>query len=240
MSSLPAHNPPVWAVGPSIRPGGGTLRKWADAGYKVAVMRQGEPLDFASHQVIVDRYHGWAASINRLIAEIMAFDAEAEWFVCANDDTLPDETHTPHSVSVELEQHFCRCLWRGQPYDETCMPLFGVMQPTGDLKLWPNSRIDRFAGSAWIGRSFAKRAYGGKGPLWPYPHCYADEELMQVAQKLGVFWQRPDLTHKHLHFMRGSEPKPEWWDATAGADYHNSRALFEERKAAGWPGHDPI
>ena len=114
------------------------------------------------------------------------------------------------------------------------------MQPTGDLKLWPLSRIDRFAGSAWIGREFARRMYGGKGPLWPYPHCWADEELQCVAQKMGVFWQRRDLTHKHLHWGRGSEPKPEWWDSIAGADYHNSRALFEERKAAGWPGHDPI
>ena len=223
----------VWAVGPSIRPGGGTLRKWAKAGYRVAVMRQGEPLDFTHHQVIVDRYHGWAASINRLIAEIMAFDREAEWFVCANDDTLPDESLPPEWIASECLNHFT---WEAGTLNRS----FGVMQPTGDLKLWPNSRIDRFAGSAWIGRSFAKRAYGGKGPLFPYPHCYADEELMQVAQKLGVFWQRPDLTHKHLHFMRGSEPKPEWWDATAGADYHNSRALFEERKRLGFPGHEPI
>jgi hypothetical protein len=76
---------------------------------------------------------------------------------------------------------------------------------------------------------------GAEGPLFPYPHCFADEDLQNVAIKLGVFWQRPDLLQEHRHWQRGAEDKPVWWDATAGADYHNSRALFEQRKKAGFP-----
>ena len=35
------------------------------------------------------------------------------------------------------------------------------MQPTGDR--FAQGQIDRIAGSAWIGREFARRAYGGNG-----------------------------------------------------------------------------
>lgn len=217
----------VWAVGPSIRAGGGTLRKWHEAGYRVAVLRQGEELDFPAYQVMTGKYLGWAASINRLIRDVMAFDAGAQWFAVANDDTLPDPTYTPDIIAGQCSMHFGGT--------------FGVMQPVGDFKHWPASRVDTFAGSPWIGREFARRMYGGKGPLFEgYLHAFSDQELQEAAQKPGVFWQRPDLTHRHEHWFRGSEAKPEWWDRIAGADYHNSRPLFDARQKAGFPGHEPI
>lgn len=226
----------VWAVAPSIRPGGGTLPKWREAGYKVAVLRQGEPFPEANITLFTDRYLGWAKSINTLIAWIENFDAMAEWFVVANDDTLPDPNHTPEEIAMQCRVHFGPSrvgpfAWSG----------FGVMQPIGDLLAWPNSRIDKFAGSPWIGREFARRMYGGKGPLFEgHFHCWADNEIMDVATLLGVFWQRPDLSHRHEHWGRGSEPKPDWWDDVAGRDYTQGRALYEERKRLGFPGHEPL
>ncbi len=135
-----------------------------------------------------------------------------------------------------------------------CPSTFGVMQPTGDrwhegLGGFTNAPIDRVAGSPWIGREFARRMYGGKGPYFPgYKHMFVDEELQRVAEKYGVFWQRRDLTQRHNHWGRGATDKavieakipahlvqwntPEHWK--------ESKALFESRKGAGFPGAEPI
>lgn len=132
---------------------------------------------------------------------------------------------------------------------------FGVMQPTGDRwgddaasrKRFGEDRgayIDRVAGSAWIGREFVRRTYGGNGPMWPeYFHMFNDEELQQVAEKLGVFWQRRDLTHFHQHCQReevigqGHGPRPEFLEKAYSRENWNAmKAIYESRKAAGFPG----
>ena len=93
---------------------------------------------------------------------------------------------------------------------------FGVMQATGDRwgenEPWARAQfpdapayIDRICGSPWIGREFARRMNQGKGPFWrEYFHMFADEELQCVAQRLGVLWQRRDLTHHHEHPRRSA------------------------------------
>ena len=82
---------------------------------------------------------------------------------------------------------------------------------------------------------------GGKGPLWPeYFHNWADEELQNVAIKLGCFWQRRDLIHYHQHSLR--EPGGQWLPHQQGfnADYGKKKPLFAQRKAAGLPGQEVI
>lgn len=126
---------------------------------------------------------------------------------------------------------------------------FGVMQPTGDR--FAGGSIDRIAGSPWIGREFALRVNGGQGPYWPeYTHMFVDEEIMEVALNLGVFWQRPDLIHLHHHFMRQSValdspavPKPipsHLAEANSPQHWDKYQRLFRQRKAAGFPGHEPL
>ena len=245
----------VWICAPSIRPGGGTLPQWREAGYKVAVCRQGAPFPEADLSFPRETYGGWAASINFLVKFVMNVDKDAEWFVGGADDVLPDPSHTPELIAFECGRHFgdAQAQFRMEHIvsnipnapSEGRFPwsAFGVMQPTGDLRLWPNSRIDTFAGSPWIGRSFAERAYGGKGPMFDgYRHAWSDQELQEVAIKLRVFWQRPDLIHKHLHQMReGGLPLPPGiWESTAGRDYTESMPLFKARQAAGFPGHEPL
>ncbi len=110
--------------------------------------------------------------------------------------------------------------------------------------------IDRVAGSPWIGRQFASAAYAGQGPYWPeYTHMGVDEELQAVAMKLGVFHQRADLTHFHKHWGRGKEghqyaqasDMPEFLKAAnTGAEWDRYKAIFKARKAAGFPGHEPL
>jgi hypothetical protein len=131
----------------------------------------------------------------------------------------------------------------------------GVMQPTGDRwgadELWARQRfpdrpayIDRVAGSAWIGREFAQRAYGGNGPLWSeYAHMFCDEELQCVAEKLGVFWQRRDLTQHHAHWGRDgfTHAAPDFLrEANSGGHWAKYGELFARRKAAGFPGSEVL
>lgn len=136
---------------------------------------------------------------------------------------------------------------------------FGVMQPTGDrFGESPNdpnpamrgAYIDRVAGSPWMGREWCKRINQGRGPLWPeYFHMGADEELQAIATKLGVLWQRPELLHHHAHWgrpregerMAPSERMPEFLKrANSGEEWAAYKNLFAERKAAGFPGAEPL
>jgi hypothetical protein len=226
----------VYFAIPSCRPAAEAkpvLAKWRAAGYRIALLRQGELLD-ADITIPTDQYLGWASSINILARFILDHDPGAQWIVSGGDDTLPDPYRTAEEIARECIEHFSP----GWESDST----FGVMQPVGDLKLWPGSAIDKFAGSPWMGREFCERMYQGNGPVYDgYHHNWADEELQEVAIKLGVFWQRPDLTHRHNHWMRAGEsrPQPPSWSAIA-QDYQTYHRLFRTRKAAGFPGHEPL
>jgi hypothetical protein len=134
------------------------------------------------------------------------------------------------------------------------------MQPSGDRwgdtpaarKQYGEHRgayLDRIAGSPWMGREWVKRAYQGNGPMFAgYRHMYADEELKEVAEKLGVYWARRDIIQLHQHW--GRKPGDEFADIADCPDFlrpvntpqhwHESQRLFVERKAAGWPGSEPL
>ena len=142
------------------------------------------------------------------------------------------------------------------------MHTFGVMQPTGDR--FDGGQIDRICGSPWMGREFCRRINQGRGPLWPeYKHMFVDEELQHVAIKYGVLWQRPDLIHLHRHFARrddsltspavgcreggvdlyggAKKPRPAFLDeANSGEHWSKYKGIFLARKAAGFPGSEPL
>ncbi len=250
----------VWFVIPSIRPNGGTIPLWRKMGYKVAVLRQGEPID-CEVQIQTDQYRGWAPSVNLLAKFVIEKDPLAEWIVTGGDDYEPDMSADPDAIGQQCWNHFCDLnLIERKPNPNDNDVTFGVMQPTGDR--WgdtPQSRafygegrgayIDRIAGSPWFGREWVKRAYGGNGPMHEgYKHMYADEELKEVAEKLGVYWPRRDLIQLHQHW--GREPGDTPGDFRKCPDFllpvntpqhwHESKKIFEERKAAGWPGHEPL
>ncbi len=248
----------VWFVIPSIRPNGGTIPIWRKMGYRVAVLRQGEPIE-CEIQIPTGEYRGWAPSVNILAKWVVEHDQHAEWIVTGGDDYEPDKSKTADEIGDECLDHFADILWRrpnATPYDTT----FGVMQATGDR--WgdtPQSRIqygqergayiDRIAGSPWLGREWVKRAYGGNGPMFNgYRHMYADEELLEVATKLSVYWPRRDLIQLHAHWGRqpGNAPGkmadcPDFmlpWNTPQ--HWHESKNIFDTRKAAGFPGHEPL
>lgn len=217
--------------------------KWRQMGYRVALWRD-RPCPVVGlcdwlRVPVNGPYPGYAVAINTLIREIIAEDSTAEWFVCGGDDVLPDPTHPAEEIAAQLRLHFVEyhseAAFRTRAItcvDQIASSTFGVMQPTGDR--FALGQIDRIAGSAWIGREFAKRAYGGRGPMFSgckcwscngrfysagnlcslcegagdipgYRHMWVDEELKQVAEKFGVYLMRPDLIQKHMHWQRESD-----------------------------------
>ena len=248
----------VWFVIPSKRPlaeANDCIATWQRMGYKVAVLRESsDGVTCADFRGDVDRYIGWARSVNLLVNAAMARWSNAEWFVTGGDDYYPDPAKRAEEIARECNEYFAG---RG-PADRIdgntvamsvaqfeASRTFGVMQPTGDR--WDerhgSAPIDRIAGSPWMGREFCRRMYHGSGPMYNgYHHNFADEELQNVALKLGVFWQRRDLLQEHRHYVR---PKGNWNDAPQWArdtqnDFTISKALFAPRKAAGFPGHEPL
>lgn len=253
----------VWLCIPSKRPlheVGEVLAAWKECGYKIALTREavdGRP-SVANVCLPVYEYQGWARSTNLLIATVMAADRDAEWFIGGGDDYWPDPTKTADDIAEECLMHFAEAArersgglpWMGTAHLKE-LGLFGVMQPTGDRWMdrgdGQGAVIDRIAGSPWMGREFCRRMYHGSGPMYNgYYHNFADEELQNVAQQLGVFWQRRDLTQEHRHWAR---PRGDWRDAPDWArkindpqqsDWERSKALFAKRKAAGFLGSEPL
>lgn len=191
------------------------------------------------------KYPGYAVAVNQLITEVMLKDPQAEWFVIGGDDVEPDPNHTAQEIADSCTKHFgvaCSSV-------TDCSCTFGVMQPTGDR--FAEGSIDRICGSAWLGREFCRRINQGRGPLWPeYVHNFVDEELQNVAIKYGIFQQRPDLIHLHRHFQRESDklnspavarPTLEHLKAAFSPEgWGPYKAIFDRRKAQGFPGSEPI
>jgi hypothetical protein len=256
----------TWLCVPSARaPHETTFSRWKDMGYKIAVFRDiGAPLIPEADYVIVGEYPGYSQATNRLCKEVLAKDPQCDWVVGGGDDVEPDPNKTADDIAAECSNHFYCAVELAYPpsrppWSDIPIPslggsgkeapswkrwsTFGVMQPTGDP--WRDVKgriIERIAGSPWMGREFCRRMYQGQGPFWPeYAHCFGDEELQNVAQKLGVFWQRPDLTHYHHHWSRKSEIIPAHLaEATSRVHWVRFKALFEARRAAGFPGSEPI
>lgn len=256
--------PDVWFVLPARRNyEESTIPQWRGAGYRVAICREPELPRMGAADIIVPTpsYLGWPRSVSLLINRVLAEYPETQWFVAGGDDTLPDP-ESPSKIAYQCGRHFgeAQGKFREEP-TATVMSgqteptwttgrfhwsTFGVMQPTGDD--WSDSQgriIERVAGSPWIGSDFARRMYQGAGPLHlAYFHNHADEELQCVAQKLGVFWQRRDVTHRHNHWarQRGLKDDMPAWAARlhTGEAWGRSSGLFARRKAAGFPGHEPL
>jgi len=216
----------VWVCVPSKRPPA-EVEKWAqawrDMGYRLALWRDWETVEgelslwpFANLCDHIsaprlragddfDGYPGYAVATNALIQRVIN-ERAAQWCVIGGDDVWPDTTKRADEIAQECEAHFDNILGDPtRPFHVT--PTFGVMQPTGQR--WGDKNgayVDRVCGSAWLGREFCLSFKDGQGPLWPkFTHMYADECLQNVATRLGVLWQRPDLTHDHRHWGRPRE-----------------------------------
>jgi len=217
----------VWYCIPSARPpeeAEPVLKRWREQGYNIALWLDGdERKSYYVADTLYEEglYPGYARAVNYLIAQVMRLEAadtspikgeHADWFVTGGDDVICDLTKRAEEIARECSEHFRKYVpWvTGVARPDLTHETFGVMQPTGhrfgEDPTNPNSAlrsayIDRVAGSPWMGREWCKRANQGKGPLWPeFQHMHVDECLREVAVKLGVYWERPDLIHFHQHW----------------------------------------
>ncbi len=246
----------VWLCIPSARPpeeAERVLKLWRQRGYRVYLWRDPQPTEAEREWVMDTRmrarwelYPGYAVAVNTLAREVLHDDPQAEWLVTGGDDVEPDLNHTAVEIARECVEYFEEPTGKAFQWVKGT---FGVMQPTGDR--FAGGSIDRICGSPWLGREFCRRMYQGNGPLFEgYRHMFVDEELFEVSKKLGVLWQRPDLIHLHRHFQREDDtaqsdavrkPVPAHlvkWNTQE--HWAESQTLFRARKAAGFPGHEPI
>jgi hypothetical protein len=241
----------VFLTIPSARPDGGTAHTWAAAGYGVALWRDSaEPLVRCADIAIVGQYPGYAKAVNSLAKMVFAADPECDWIVAAGDDTTPDPDHLPWEIARQITAQFGNpyVMFHGSAPDRIVHPTFGVVQPVGDPWRDVQGRIiERIAGSPWLGREFCRRIYGGKGPLWPdFYHCFADEHLLNVATKLGIYWARPDLMHHHENWARKDgatyeKDMPEFLRiANSPEHWKESKAIFDRLKAGGFAEADNL
>ena len=232
----------VWLCIPTKRPvdeANENLKVWREMGYKIALFIDSGDEEAAKDKIHdfrgIGKYPGYAQAVNGLIRNVHAYDGTCDWVVTGGDDTLPDTKETAQAIAAQCSAHF--------------EGTFGVMQPTGDR--FAGGSIDRICGSPWLGREFCERINKGQGPFWPeYTHMFPDEEMFCVTRDIGILWQRRDLTHLHKHFMRASEdvnapaifraPPPHLVEANSPHHWDRYKFLFEQRKAAGFPGHEPL
>lgn len=202
-----------------------SISKWKEKGYNTAVYLDPGFQPYADFS-IVGVYEGYAKAVNILCHEILQIDKEANIVVTGGDDVYPDENHSPKDLETEFLEHFHGTL--------------GVMQPTGDrwmIDAQGKCSAERVCYSPWMGREFIERINGGTGPIWhEYFHFYEDEELHEVATKLGILWHRPDLSQYHDHWLRRKEKQPAYL-SNARYGWDAAKKLFDSRKASGFPGH---
>ena len=252
----------VWLCIPSKRPAeeaDPVLKQWRERGYNIALFLDGvrpysDAPGRADIRLYAEKYPGYAQACNDLIHEVLLMNPDCEWLVTGGDDVLPDPNHSAEEIAAQCSDHFRKYhygMFSHLAHEQGPLRTFGVMQATADR--WGDkdgAYIDRVAGSPWIGREFARRMYQGNGPYWPeYTHMGVDEELQLVAQKMGVFWQRPDLMHEHRHWgkPRAGEAIGQRSRMPAFLEHANSpqewdrfKRIITERKSAGFPGHEPL
>lgn len=205
---------------------GRTVARWRARGYTMAFFFDPGPVKIETEPsdiIIQAPYPGVWNACNALAKT--ALECGADVCLFAGDDMDPDPTCTAQQIA---EQYLAR------------FPTgWGLMQPCGDPQGTDASgrpAAARICGSAWFGKQWIQRAYGGRGPTpTMYHHYFGDEEMAEVGNREGLLWWRPDLVQFHRHWSFGHQQRQDY-HARAATRWEADKATFEVRKAAGFPG----
>lgn len=210
----------------TVERGADATAKWRAQGYHVSVLvdsgREAPDADLVVH---AKTYPGYWASVNYL-ARTAVLTHAVDLVVLIGDDMDPDPSKRASEIGAEYFARF--------------PDGFGVMQPIGDKPFSPN--CDLICGSPWLGFGWVLRAYRGAGPTWSeYNQFFGDEELQHLAKKLGVLWQRADLTQHHRHWMiEGGPAKTDYQKANDRHWKHDEDIYRKRRQPAGFPDSEPL
>lgn len=203
-----------------------TVKRWRSKGYRMAFFVDPGPvtLELVKTDILVQApYPGVWRACNALAKA--ALECGADVCLFAGDDMDPDPNHTAQEIAAQYLERF-----------PTGM---GLMQPCGDPQgeaINGKRNAARICGSAWFGKDWIMKSYGGRGPTpTMYYHFFGDEEMAVAGEALGILWWRPDLTQFHRHWSWGHTPQQDY-HVKAQAKWQADEAVFKQRKAAGFPG----
>jgi hypothetical protein len=212
----------IWYLFPSANSqrAAETTAKWKACGYKVGILTDGDPgevtfpVDKHWH---IDAFISWGHAQNLMIADVMKADSKLGAVIAGSDDVDPDPTQSDGMIIMSLVMEHSGFNF--------------VMQPTGDkYGAW-----ETCAPHPWLGWEYLER---NPAPFFEgYHHLYVDQEFRDVATAQGVFSTRDDIVQYHHHWGREGEIDtlpPERRQSIKG-HLEIDRALYEERKAQGFP-----
>jgi hypothetical protein len=211
-----------WIVFPAGNPVAGQVcaNLWKHAGWRVAAQTDPGQPQIKCDLPITAPFASVAETFNTFARQLRG----AKGIIYGNDDEFP-------GYGADVENFTAAFLSR---FPDT----FGVAQPTRC------STPDIIGGAPYplVGGEFARRINGGQGAFREeYGHYFDDRELHDVAELLGCFAVLPDVEIKHLHHSYGfPDMLPKQARQRARDRHANARKLYEERKANGFPGHEPI
>lgn len=213
-----------WVVFPAGNPVAGQVcaNLWKHAGWRVGVQTDpGEPIVLCDLPISVP-FVSVAATFNNFARQLLQRGARG--IIYGNDDEFP-------GFGADVENFSAAFLVR---FPDT----FGVAQPTRCA----TPDITDGAPYPLVGAEFARRINGGRGAFREeYGHYFDDREVHDVAERLGCFATLPDIEIKHLHHSYGyPDMLPKQARQRARSCHTAARKLYDERKAAGFPGHEPI
>ena len=208
-----------------------SAKAWKAKGYMTCVALDGPPKEWKDNHAydvirFIDHWQGYYRHINWLISETFAQGAD---LVTVGGDDMDPPDQGAQAVADDYYARFPNG--------------FGVMQASGDpqgMDAIGRPAAARICGSPTFGRGWAECAYGGTGAFCAgYQNYYGDEDLKEVAQRLDVLHMQPKFAITHRHWSFGHmqrQPYHERNERTWSAD----QQLFFGRKAAGFPGHEPL
>jgi len=212
----------VWVVWPTVNAdrSKAMVDKWHGNGYKVAVLvnpgTDGDAIS-ADKVIVQEKWKGFATAANLLCRSV-----PSDVVVVVGDDMYPDPRFTAQEIARDFLVRFPNT--------------YGVMQPIGD----DFAMTKECAVSPWIGRAFIDEAYAGTGPFFEgYYHYFTDHELQIVAEGMGVFQQRSDLSQFHDHWQRNGADRPEYLQE-AKRRWAIDQCIFKCRSSQGFPGSNRV
>jgi hypothetical protein len=151
---------------------------WREMGFAVAATRKLPDLRL-DMLLCLPTYSGLWNHTNILAKQIIDDDPECQVIASGGDDCWPDPTKRADEIVDEFVEHFGGTL--------------GVMVTKG-----PTPGHDRCAWAPFLGREWCERAFEGRGPTEPaFWHNFGDAYLYEVAERLGLLWERNDLEVAH-------------------------------------------